>query len=182
MNEQSKVLHSTHRNKNRHWHMLMLLVPSIVFVSILAFTIRNSRSNALGITTIDPTPQPTFQITVNETPVEVKLARTAEEHRQGLSGVASLRENEGLLFIFPDKVSTAFWMKDMLMPIDIIWIADNKIIQIDKNVSKPEPGTAEAQLKLYVPNSRIDHVLEVNAGFADAHQIEVGDSIDLSKI
>ena len=64
----------------------------------------------------------------------------------------------------------------------MIWIADGKIVAINKNIPKPAPNTPDNQLKTYSPGQFIDRVLEVNAGFADKNKIKVGDSVDLSHI
>ena len=75
-----------------------------------------------------------------------------------------------------------FWMKDMKFAIDIIWINDSEIVQIDKNVQPPAPNTVDEDLLLYIPSQPIDYVLEVNANFTEENNIKVGDSIDLSSL
>ena len=70
----------------------------------------------------------------------------------------------------------------MLISIDIIWINDGTVAKIDKNIEPPAPGTVDSQLKLYRPDTPIDYVLEVNAGFSDKNSIGIGDSVDLSAI
>jgi uncharacterized membrane protein (UPF0127 family) len=73
-------------------------------------------------------------------------------------------------------------MKDMLIPLDFIWVANGKIVKIDKNVPAPAPNTPDGNLKTYSPGTPIDYVLEVNAGFSDKNNIKVGDSVNLSGI
>jgi uncharacterized membrane protein (UPF0127 family) len=85
-----------------------------------------------------------------------------------------------MFFVFTQKdIKPPFWMKDMKFAIDILWINDNEIVQIDKNVQPPESGTTDTNLILYVPNQPIDYVLEMAAGFTEEHNIEVGDIVDL---
>ena len=63
--------------------------------------------------------------------VKVDLALTAAEQMQGLSGRTELKENEGMLFIFPQSGNYPFWMKDMNFPIDMIWLGEDlKVIYI----------------------------------------------------
>ena len=84
-----------------------------------------------------------------------------------------------MLFVFAEKDSPrVFWMKDMTMAIDIIWIDDNKVIQIDEKIS-PEPGVVENKLKRYIPNQTVDFVLEVAAGFSERYDISVGTTLSL---
>jgi len=110
------------------------------------------------------------------------LADTPEKRSKGLSGRESLDEKEGMLFIFDKKDQTPiFWMKDMLIPIDIIWINNGKIVQIDKNIA-PEKNTPDDKLARYSPQSFVNYVLEVNSGFSDKYELKAGDSVDLSQI
>jgi len=171
------MIHSTQHDKNRHWHLLLLLMPSVVFVVVLALFLRNRYVPANAPYVAVATPVPTYLMKVGETPVTVRLAVTEDEHRQGLSGVTQLMENEGMLFVFKTKTSTAFWMKDMKISLDILWIRDGKVIQINETVLPPTEGTPDSKLPLYLPHSRIDHVLEVNAGFSKAHNLKVGDIV-----
>lgn len=121
-------------------------------------------------------------VNVKGVEISVEIADTADKKAKGLSGRKSLDKGSGMLFIFPKDTEPAFWMKDMFFPIDIIWINDDKITQIDKNVTNPTSGTDDSQLPLYRPSLPIDYVLEVNAGFSDKNNFEVGDPIDLSSI
>lgn len=130
------------------------------------------------------TQQTTKQIVVENTKVAVEIAKTGEQRQKGLSGRVTLDANSGMLFVFEKKkVFPSFWMKDMLFPLDIIWIADGKITKIDKNLPIPNPAANQlSTLALYTPDKPIDYVLEVNAGFSDKNNFQVGDSVDLSSI
>lgn len=109
-------------------------------------------------------------VKIGNVELKVKIADSPQERSKGLSGISSLPENEGVFFVFAEKDTTpSFWMKDMLIPLDIIWINDGKIVKIDKNVPISDPN------KLYSPSQPIDYVLEVNAGFSDKNGLEVGD-------
>jgi uncharacterized membrane protein (UPF0127 family) len=73
-------------------------------------------------------------------------------------------------------------MKEMLIPIDIIWINDDKIVKIDKNAPIPSPGTSDYNLTKYTFNKPVDYILEVPGGYSDASGFKVGSLIDLSRI
>jgi uncharacterized membrane protein (UPF0127 family) len=122
------------------------------------------------------------EIKIKGTKIYIELADTPLEKTKGLSGRNSLGKSEGMLFIFAQNTQPSFWMKDMNFGIDIIWIDDGKIIQIDKNVPNPSFGTPDSQLPRYTPKEPIDYVLEVNAGFSDKNNFEVGDPVDLSSL
>ena len=85
-----------------------------------------------------------------------------------------------MLFTFdPQNVTPGFWMKEMLIPIDIIWIEGGHVVKIDKNVEAPKENTPDSELKIYTPDTPIDYVLEVNAGFSDKNSIKVTDTVIL---
>lgn len=111
---------------------------------------------------------------LESTPVSVTIADSLEEQQRGLSHVVSLGEFEGKLFVFDEPDYYAMWMKDMLIPIDIVWIDESfTVVHIEKNV-KPDtyPET-------FAPPVPARFVLEVNAFFTENANIEVGDSVTL---
>lgn len=111
---------------------------------------------------------------------EVILAKTQEQRRVGLSKHKSLPQDTAMLFVFEEEnVRTAFWMKGMKFPIDIIWINEGKVSQIESNVGVAEEGVADSAIPYYVANEPFDFVVEVNAGVADKHGVKTGDSVIL---
>ena len=114
------------------------------------------------------------ELTIGNVKIQIEVARTPEEKNQGLSGRQSLAEGSGMLFIFEENSRPNFWMKDMRFAIDIIWINDGKVVQIDRAIPPPELGTKDGDLELYRSNQPIDLVLEVPSGFSYKNQIEVG--------
>lgn len=109
---------------------------------------------------------------------EVELVTTQQSTAQGLSGRDSIGA-DGMLFIFPNSQRRQFWMKDMLFPIDIIWIKDLKVVGLTENVPIPVLGTVDDQLTLYPSPSSVDMVLELPAGTAARNKIAVGAQISL---
>ncbi len=153
--------------------ILLVLVFGVILKSQISSQIPNKTTLA----------KQSVEIKVGDAPLRVSLAKTDQEITKGLSETAHLDENEGMLFVFQQKnQNRIFWMKDMLISIDIIWIKDMKVVQIDKSVPAPAVGTPNASLKLYPSNQAIDYALEVNAGFSDKNKITVGSLVDLSGI
>ena len=99
----------------------------------------------------------------------VKEATTPEDKAKGLSGVESLPEDEGMLFIFDPPEDVKFWMKDTLIPLNIIFINE------DQEVVKVHQGIPNDETLIEVPN--IAYVLEVNANSG----IKVGDELELEE-
>ncbi len=119
------------------------------------------------------------RIEIDGTSLNVKIADTQAERTQGLSGLDSLPQDEGMLFVFSSPSQYRFWMKDMKFSIDMIFIRQGKVVDILSNIPQPLPGQTDQELPIYEPVVPVDSVLEVNAGFIAAHNVKVGDKIDL---
>ena len=107
--------------------------------------------------------------------LKVEIADTPQKRIDGLSGRQNLDQNKGMLFIFEKPDHYSFWMKNMKFPIDIIWIDENKkIIDITKNASQ------ESYPERFSPKIPAKYVLEVNAGWADKHNVKIGSTFLLN--
>jgi hypothetical protein len=163
--------------------VLPILAVAVFIIAVGVFVQKSSSLGLSGIFSPQPSSIPEKSITINSTKINVQIADTPDKRAKGLSGTTSLKEGSGMLFVFDTKgVTPLFWMKDMLIPIDIIWIGSGKIVRIDKNVPIPAPGTPDDNLKTYSTGAPIDYVLEVNAGFSEKNKINVGDGVELSSI
>ena len=93
----------------------------------------------------------------------VSVARTEEEKEKGLMGVETLPENEGMLFDYTDDPQTeiSFWMKDTLIPLDIVFINNQGIVTA---VTQGEPESEESIMCEADSNELLFYVLEVNVG------------------
>lgn len=113
------------------------------------------------------------EIIINDLTLYVEISQTDIETRKGLSNREKLEQDHGMLFVFDNKKVRTFWMKDMKFPLDMIWIEDNKIVDISKNVQLTENNSITRK-KSCCP---VNLVLEVNAGYCDQHDIKAGDEI-----
>ena len=105
----------------------------------------------------------------------VEIADTSEKRRTGLMNRESLAIDSGMLFTFEKEGSYNSWMKNTLIPLDIIWIDENnKIIYIEKNA---KPCKTE-QCEFFSSNKKALYVLEINGGSAEEMGFEVGDEIE----
>lgn len=109
--------------------------------------------------------------------VRVEVAHSPQTRERGLSGHAPLAQDEGMFFVFPVADRYAFWMKDMLFPIDILWINGTELVDITTDV--PAPASLDAPLPTYRPVAPADRVLEVPAGFAKTHGLRLGMTVEL---
>jgi uncharacterized membrane protein (UPF0127 family) len=105
---------------------------------------------------------------------EVELATTPAEREQGLMFRKSLASNAGMLFLYPDEQQVAFWMKNTLIPLDMLFLkADGSIARIAHDAVPLD----ETPIPSNVP---VKAVLEVNGGTAQALGIKEGDKVDYS--
>ena len=107
----------------------------------------------------------------------VELAETSEQHTRGLSYRESLKQGDGMLFIFNPAQPVSFWMYEMSFPLDIVWIKDGKVISVERGVPHPAKNTDPKDLPTYPSPGEIDMVLELNAG--EAANINIGDKVSL---
>lgn len=105
--------------------------------------------------------------------IKLELAQTSEEKYRGLSHRQELCSNCGMLFLYAEPEERTFVMRDMNFPLDIIWIKNQKIVNIDRNA----PTEEQKPRKRYRSGQPVDSVLEVNAGFCREHDINIGDKI-----
>jgi uncharacterized protein len=105
------------------------------------------------------------------TSVEVEVARTEEELQRGLMFREGLGPRAGMLFLFADSFDRSFWMKNTLIPLDMIFIDEKgTVVGI---VERAEPLTL-TERTVGRPSR---YVLEVEGGFAAEHGIRAGDRV-----
>jgi uncharacterized membrane protein (UPF0127 family) len=110
----------------------------------------------------------------------VELADTPEEQTRGLMGREELATDEGMLFIFDGDSTRSFWMKDTLIPLDIIFINSSlDIVHIELD-AQPCTASCSCQCPRYSSGQPAMYVIEANAGFAREHGIEVGQRVSLN--
>ena len=111
-----------------------------------------------------------------KTTLAIEVVKTEAERERGLMYRTELDENSGMLFIFQQTGIKTFWMKNTLIPLDMLFIdTDKKIIHIEKNV----PPCKSDPCPVYSSGKPVFYVLEVNGGFADRHKITEGNNIVL---
>ncbi|HAU99552.1 MAG: Prolipoprotein diacylglyceryl transferase [Microgenomates group bacterium GW2011_GWF2_45_18] len=160
----------------RRW-MRVVLLFLLVCVSVWMHTISRFRDiqsvplrASLGV------------VTFSEKTFRVEVADTDERRALGLGGRNSIGEvagADGMLFFFSPASQPTFWMKGMRFPIDILWISENAVIKIDRNL-QPEPNQSTSALSRYSPPRPVEYVLELQANDADRWQIDVGDSVQIT--
>lgn len=106
--------------------------------------------------------------------VELEVARTREQQTRGLGYRDELAWDHGMLFPYEKAFFPRFWMKGMRFDIDIVWIRDQRVVDISHRVRHQPPGEP---LPTVSPDQLTNTVLEVPAGYAQAHGWQVGDFV-----
>lgn len=103
--------------------------------------------------------------------VRVEVVRTPEALQRGLMFREKLGQDEGMLFVFPATAEHTFWMKDTLIPLDMIFIGEDR--SVVGMVLRAEPLTLTPRSC----GARSRYVLEVNAGWVLTRGIKTGDRV-----
>ena len=103
--------------------------------------------------------------------IEAEVASTREEHGRGLMFRPQMQEENGMLFIMENENMQSFYMRNTIIPLDIIYINSRfEIVDIYKNTKTLD----ETSLPSAAPAK---YVVEINAGLCDKYNIETGDII-----
>lgn len=104
-------------------------------------------------------------------PLTVEVATNEAQMKQGLMFRQNLSHGHGMLFKFPEARPIAMWMKNTLIPLDMLFINDkNTVSHIVKNAT---PGSIAP-----IPSGGpVQYVLEINGGAADEYHIAEGDQL-----
>ena len=121
------------------------------------------------------------------TVVSVELATTQATQQRGLMFRKELAERDGMLFVFDTPDFRPFWMQNCLIPLDIIWVdATSTVVSIAESVPpcklpNCDPPCASNDCPQYPPRpgTKAKYVVEVQAGFAKAHQLAIGQKIKI---
>ena len=104
--------------------------------------------------------------------LDIEIADTDYEIQTGLMYRESMELNQGMLFVFPDMAYHSFYMKNTLIPLDLVFINDQLRIATIKQDTRP---LDESGISSEVP---VQYVLEVNAGLSARWGLEAGDRIE----
>jgi uncharacterized membrane protein (UPF0127 family) len=119
-------------------------------------------------------------VEINGFTINTDIALTDKQKQDGLSIKYSMNENEGMLFIFDEPKEQSFWMKGMKFPIDIIWIDESlSIVHIEKGL---KPCESLISCPSYRPTSEALYVLETISGFAEKHDLKIGNKINFQML
>lgn len=120
-----------------------------------------------------------LQISINNSQnkiyFDVELAETWEQRKKGLMFRKNLDKNKGMLFIFPNESFIKMWMKNTMIPLDIIFFSKERVVvDIIENAKKMSDTIIISKVKA-------KYALEINSGLVKKLNINLGDNINFEK-
>ena len=115
------------------------------------------------------------KIILEEQVIELEVAQTSEQQRLGLMYRKSLAKNRGMIFVFDQLRPVRFWMKNVSIPLDMIFLANGQV----KAVISEVPPCNVDPCPTYGPDSLINQVIELGSGQAVELGIEEGDRLEI---
>lgn len=143
----------------------------LVVIAVIGFVYRNR-------------PCTNFRQAFLKTPtqqISLALANSPQEQSRGLGGCTYVPQNSGMYFSFNPAQMQTFWMKDMVIPIDIVWIKNGVVVGVEKNVPNEPPATPDTMLRQYPSPGDVDAVLEIGQNKADIYGITTGVKLELTQ-
>ncbi len=114
-------------------------------------------------------------VKINNHEFQLQIAKTAKEKEIGLSKYENLPKDLGMLFPFEKPDYYSFWMKNMKIAIDIIYINKDHVVTVFPNLQPPK--SPDENLSIFKPDEPADKVLEINAGLSEKYGIKKEDVV-----
>lgn len=132
-----------------------------------------------AMTSAVPTPQalPLTTLRAPKAQLRVQVASTGPERERGLMGVTHLTPHTGMIFIFENDAPVAFWMKDTLIPLDMVFVgADGTVRRVYEKVPVVPLTLPDTQIPL--EQGKAKYVIELPSGEARADGLKMGVRVD----
>lgn len=108
--------------------------------------------------------------------IKVDIAVTEADRQTGLMFQTQLASDHGMLFVFNDQAIRGVWMKNTLIPLDVIFLNDQAVIV--SMLTKLQP-CQQSPCPSFSSEQPASYMLEMNAGFISEHQIKIGEKLSL---
>lgn len=137
-------------------------------------------SNPTPTTTVAPEPSTLPTITFPDGYViRVEVAANDELRAQGLMYRDRMAEDHGMIFLFARSGVYPFWMKNTLIPLDMLWIDEqHRVVHAKYGV----PPCQADPCPSYDPEVPARYVLEVNGGIARKHGVVAGNTLKFDRV
>jgi len=116
-------------------------------------------------------------VQVNGVTIRVEIAKTSTQQSKGLMHRKELPQNEGMLFPFKYDGNHSLWMKNTLIPLDMVWLNSQKeIVHIEHNA----PPCKKVPCPTYASPYKSRYVIELNGGWSIENNLKLGDRMSFS--
>ena len=108
------------------------------------------------------------KVSIGNASFYLSVADTDGTRQRGLADVAAMPRDNGMIFIFDDIANHKFWMKDTLIPLQILFIRECTIVDIQEMGIEDNPSDP---IRTYLPRVPADKAIELNSGTVDQNMI-----------
>jgi len=162
-----------------HRKRAVFLILTLLFLAAAAVLAWNMLLVSRNIDPSTLTDNDRVAIYIEKVRFSAEVAVSPQKKAQGLSGHVQLMPKNGMFFVFENPDRHIFWMKDMLLGLDFIWMRNGTVVNVAKNIPPPEPDQEPETL---TPDSAVDAVLEIPAGSVEQFSISVGDRVYIKRL
>jgi uncharacterized protein len=110
--------------------------------------------------------------------IKLEVAQTQEQQSLGLMFRKSLAYDHGMLFPFESERLASFWMKNVSISLDMVFLNDDRVVGIAVNV----PPCTTQPCPIYGPNALVNQVIELRGGRAQELGVKAGDTIIIESL
>ena len=118
----------------------------------------------------------TAQAIINERVIDLEVAQTPQQQAMGLMFREALPDDRGMFFPFREARIARFWMNNVPVALDMIFLKEGKIVEI---VTAPPCNAEPSDCPLYGPETPVDGVIELREGRAKELGLATGDAIEI---
>ena len=120
----------------------------------------------------------TAQATIADRVIQLEVAQTPKQQATGLMYRPSLASDRGMLFPFQQPRFASFWMKNVMIPLDMVFLYQGRVVAIENSA----PPCATEPCPTYGPQTLVDQVIELRGGRASELGLKVGDRIKIQTL
>jgi len=181
MSKENTVTNEQKKIRKRHRMQIGISFTVIVIALVIIFMPKKTSQDTSTLTAA-PMFKKQGELTLSKSDdkpivsIDIEIADDEAKREVGLMGRSVMEERQGMLFIFEEEQLASFWMRNTVLPLDMIFInKQGKIVTIHRN-TKPFSDDS------YSATAMTLFVLEVNAGFTDKYGIKEGDMVSWKRM
>lgn len=156
------------RNMSKPKILVTQIMMGVIILSLLAI-VWSIREKSLR-------PIKMVEVRLNEQVFHLEVALNDAQRRRGLMGRTSVAGNGGMLFVFPDEQVRTFWMRNCLVPLDVVFINDERRITAIHTMAVPKSG---GKLVKYSSIAPVRFAIELAGGRAGEIALKAGQTLDI---